>query len=71
MANVKNPNNVADPNNENPNDGEDRRDDFAPFIPRTLRDYYISRADDAQGPIVLPQVLGDPPNFGSGIVNLI
>ena len=42
-----------------------------PFVPRTLRDYHIPRADDAQGPITLPQVVGDPPNFGSGVVNLI
>ena len=62
---------MADPTPDDIPNGEVPRANFVPFIPRTLRDYHIPRADDAQGPIILPQVLGDPPNFGSGIVNLI
>ena len=41
------------------------------FRPRTLRDYHIPRVDDAQGPIVLPELHGETPNFGSGVVSLI
>jgi hypothetical protein len=41
------------------------------FVPRTLKDYHIPRADNAQWPILLPALVGDPPNFGFGIVNLI
>lgn len=39
--------------------------------PRTLRDFHSPRADDAQGPIVLLEVHGNPPNFGSFVVNII
>jgi hypothetical protein len=59
-----------DPPRNDPVNNEEG-DDFPPFVPRTLRDYHIPKADDAQGPIVLPHVLGDPPSFGSGVVNLI
>ena len=66
-----NPNRDRNDNEQNRNEHDDNRDDYQPFVPRTLRDYHAPRADDAQGPIVLPQIMGDPPNFGSGVVNLI
>ncbi|WP_284209410.1 hypothetical protein, partial [Chitiniphilus shinanonensis] len=39
--------------------------------PRTIRDLYVPRANDVKGPITLPDYIGDPPNFGSGVVSLI
>ena len=43
----------------------------AQFRPRTLRDFHSPRADNAGGPILLPMLQGDPPNYGTGVVNLI
>ena len=39
--------------------------------PRTLRDYHRPRVEDAQGPIVLPEIDGEPPNFGPAVIHLV
>ena len=39
--------------------------------PHTLRDYHRPRAEDAQGPIVLPEIDGEPPIFGPAVINLV
>ena len=58
------PLNQGDNRNNNGNNGNNPPPQ--PLPPRTLRDYHTPRAGDVSGLIVVPAVVGDPPNFGSG-----
>ena len=41
------------------------------FTPRTLMDYYTPRAEHAEGPIILPQVIGDFPEIDPDMINIV
>ena len=41
------------------------------FMPRTLREFNVPRAEDVRGAIRLPRIPGQQPNFNPGVVNMV
>ena len=39
--------------------------------PRTMMDFHTPKADDVQGPIILPEFDGEQPNLNSSLVGLV